>query len=227
MKRYAVVVHHDRHEWCMNLVRQLIAQHTTVVVVDNNSTPPLTYPEDLADSDDLFMFEFEPEPFNLATLWNVGLNMAERIHQARGGGEWIVGVFNDDLSIPMSFMDQCEHALIHYGAAVAYPDQNGYGANLLNDYAPSPVTDHSTKMTGFAHVTFGHLGLRFDESFPVWYGDNDYEMQARLNGGTVLVGGLRVEHLDANGNFSRNPEWQEQAGLDRETFRAKWGFDAW
>lgn len=82
-------------------------------------------------------------------------------------------------------------------------------------------------MTGFAHVARGSLGLRFDESMKIWYSDNDYEMQARENGGTVMVCDLKVQHLDANGNFARNPEWQQQAGVDRETFKAKWGFYAW
>ncbi len=235
-RRYAVIATHNRQEWCGNLVRQLAEQDVTVVVVDNNSSPPLSY-SNFGDADPLIMekvvIEYNDlvgEEFNLSAIWNQGLETAEAIHRAQGGGPWVVAVLNDDISIPPDFFDKCEQALEKTGAATAYPDQDGVlgaGPNYLNTAPPSPTVNHALKMTGFAHVTQGHLGIRFDERMKVWYSDNGWEMEARRRGGTVQVADLRVEHLDANGNFSRNAWWQEQAGRDRETFKEIYGFAAW
>ncbi len=226
MKRFAVIVHHNRHEWCHNLIKQLTAQDTCVVVVDNNSEPPLNYPPD-HHLEIVMIFHFEPEPFNLSTLWNVGLDFAERIHIARGGGEWIVGVFNDDVSLPSNFMEKAEEAILRHGVTVAFPDHSGRGNDVVCKDRPGTTYDLGVRMAGFANVWYGPDGFRCDEDFPVWYADDDAWMLARLLNGSVLMGGVTVDHLDANGNFSRNPEWQTQAAIDRGTFERKWGFAPW
>ncbi len=228
MKRFAVIVHHNRHEWCHNLLKQLLNQDTCVVIVDNNSTPPLGYhPDDIDDADDYMIVRHDPEPFNLAELWNHGIDWAERIHQARGGGEWIVGVFNDDISLPPNFMEKAEEAISRYEVTVAFPDHSGRGNDVVCKDAPGTTYDLGVRMAGFANVWYGSDGFRFDENFPVWYGDDDAWMTSRTMSGSVMMGGVVVDHLDANGNFTRNHEWQIQAGIDRGTFERKWGFAPW
>ena len=49
---------------------------------------------------------------------------------------------------------------------------------------------------GYCYMIRGSSGLRLDEGFVWWYGDDDIEWRARIAGGVGLVGGLRAENLD-------------------------------
>ncbi|HEX9834556.1 MAG TPA: hypothetical protein VGA66_16010, partial [Mycobacterium sp.] len=66
-----------------------------------------------------------------------------------------------------------------------------------------------------------------DESMAWWYSDDSLDWEAREQGGALLVPGIAVEHRCPNGSMYERPELQEQAGLDRETFRKKWGRTPW
>jgi hypothetical protein len=60
-----------------------------------------------------------------------------------------------------------------------------------------------------------------------WYSDDSLDWTARERGGALLVPGLAVEHRCPNVSTSERPELKTQTGLDRETFRKKWGRTPW
>lgn len=221
-KQYAVITTHNRQASCTNLVGQLVADDVEVVVIDNASSP--RFHSDLA-----YVIGNSNQPPNLSQLWNIGLHAVNFLHfgKHRLFSDYAVTVFNDDISIPEGYTERMATALELYDVDIAFPDQFGIGTDVVNRSAPGTCLDLMRRVTGYAFTLRGSAQLYADESLRWWYGDDDLEMQARARRGTVLVGGVTVEHSDANGNHIRRPELQEQACLDRATFVEKHGFQPW
>lgn len=80
-------------------------------------------------------------------------------------------------------------------------------------------------MQGFAFILAGERGLRADEQF-VWYcGDDDLGRRAAMEGGMVMVPGFHVNHLYPNGQITH-----ELAGAiagDMQRYVDKWGGRPW
>lgn len=77
------------------------------------------------------------------------------------------------------------------------------------------------RMPGIATVIAGETGLRHDTEYRWWLADDDFEWQHRANGGTVLVGGLDIQHVGTQGPLTgeRLQAFEE----DQIKFMAKWG----
>ena len=82
-----------------------------------------------------------------------------------------------------------------------------------------------TRLTGWAFVLRGEAGLRLDERFRWWCGEDDVSMRARRAGGLVHVGGYPVPNTGANS--STVGVLAEQAAKDMQTFVDKWGVRPW
>lgn len=227
METYVVVPTHNRNEMVLALVESLRLPADRVLIIDNASNPPVPP----ARSIDPFnppppvatlLLDFEQPP-NLARLWNLGIDWAEK--QA-DGREHAVAILNDDVVLPPLFLDYMTSALEQTGAAAAFPDQHGRGHGLLHRTLRGPVPLRE-RMTGYAFVLRGGIGLRADEWLRWWFGDDDLEWQALERGGTVLVGGISVQHLHPDESTRTRPELEAQTHRDRQAFLAKWGSAPW
>jgi hypothetical protein len=214
---WAVIPSCDRLEMLTNLTGQLHADGVKIVVIDTGYDPPLS----LGYWDNVDIIEDNRSP-NISRWWNLGL---DAIHEVQRwiDNEYVVAVLNDDLVIPPRFVQQLAEAIKNTGAAVAYPDQHGFGRNHLHQYA-GPISLYR-RMTGYAFALRGSANIRADETLQWWYGDDDIDWTARQRGGSLLVGGLRVEHLRPN--ETTVGELAEQTGRDRRQFEAKWGRTPW
>jgi hypothetical protein len=69
----------------------------------------------------------------------------------------------------------------------------------------------------------GELGIRHDPEFRWWFADDDFELQHRAAGGTILVGGVHMEH---DGSTAMTGARKEFAVEDEVKFLRKWGLTA-
>ncbi|MFS8096698.1 glycosyltransferase [Lentzea alba] len=212
---FAVVPTHNRPAELRQMLKSLGLPRDRVLVIDNASTPPVADVEAVVVRD-------EEQPPNLSRLWNIGLDWA---HEQAAGEKYAVAVLNDDLVLPQGFMDAMVDALGRYGATIAYPDRSGRGTDWHNT-EQGPVL-MANRMTGYAFVLDGTANLRADERLRWWYGDDDLEWQAQALGGTVLVGGVTIEHLHHNTSTEQNPVLRAQTEVDEQEFIAKWGRSSW
>lgn len=223
--RAAVIPTRDRHRLLFDCVHSLWGQCDRVVIIDNNSNPPI-HPQNWGMMEwwetGWVVVRREPEdPPNISHLWNVGLQMVEDEAERRDVDEWDVAVVNSDVVVPPGWMFKLSGAMRGGPAVLAYPDQTGGQEYRLHQKAePIPL---SMRITGYAHMMRGEAHLRYDETMAWWYSDDDLDWTARERGGALLVPGASVVHRDPNGSTNARVELQQQAARDRETFRAKWG----
>lgn len=213
MKLWAVIPSRNRPAMLNALVPQLIADGVNVVLVDNGYDPPLD------PSPGVVVIRNTEDPPNLSALWNEGLKYVADWED----GEYVVAVLNDDLRVPAGFVQALAKAILDHDAAGAYPDQHGWGQTYIHQFA-GPISLFR-RMTGYAFALRGSKGIFADETLRWWYGDDDIDWRCRINGGNVLVGGLKVEHLTPN--ETTTGVLAEQAGRDRQTFIEKWGRAPW
>lgn len=223
MNTWAVVTTRDRHDELAGLLSDLDPDRT--VVVDNGSRPPV--PAVIGDVRvAAAVLRIPDDPPNLSALWNAGLD--EVAHRIGPDQPYEVAVLNDDLRIPAGTLDALAAALRATGAAVAFPDVHGLlragQSDMLREAGPHNLFH---RMTGFCFLLRGELGLRVDERFRWWYGDDDLEWRAATAGGVLRVGGLTVDHLHPNGSTAASEVLTAQANADRHTFVAKWGRAPW
>lgn len=226
MNLWAVIPSKSRPEMLANLVSRLINDDVNVVVVDTGYEPPWgTYHGKVTVLRDVV------DPPNISRWWNLGLNYvakAQRLESTNPDGyssrdEYVVAVLNDDLVVPRKFVQQLAEGIVSTGAAVAYPDQHGFGRSHLHQYV-GPISLYR-RMIGYAFALRGSANIRADETLQWWYGDDDIDWTARQRGGSLLVGGLSVQHLRPN--ETTIGKLAVQAGLDRGRFEAKWGRTPW
>ena len=140
-----------------------------------------------------------------------------------GDEEFVVGVFNDDLTLPPGLLADFARKLQQDGSSAVYAHPT---TDLPN------MTDHDpwhlgNRMVGYAFALRGGDGLRADEDLLWWWGDSDLDWRARQKRGVSALGVPSLQHHDPNGYTNRNSELTAQAGRDRETFHRKWGFLPW
>lgn len=217
MNLYAVIPSCDRPEMLSKLCQQLMQDKIQVVIIDTGYDPPLV---ELAGKVDVIRDDAQPP--NISRWWNLGL---DAIHEVQRwiDKEYVVAVLNDDLVIPPKFVQTLAGAIVKHGAAAAYPDQHGFGSDVNHTFA-GPISLYR-RMIGYAFALRGSANIRADETLQWWYGDDDIDWTARSRGGSVLVGGVSVQHLTPN--QTTVGALAEQTGRDRETFTAKWGRAPW
>lgn len=118
------------------------------------------------------------DPPNISRMWNLGL---DSVHEHAKGEPYDVAVLNDDAIVPPDWFDRVVSAMRHKNAAA--------GA-VRRSFDP--------RMAGYAFVLDGTKGLRADERFQWWYGDDDLQRQAEQAGGVAFARGQDVEHRHPN-----------------------------
>lgn len=134
-------------------------------------------------------------PTNIHRWWNKGIDHLERAGCAR------VAVLNDDVSIATDFLSTLAAAMDDTGATLTHP---GFGA-----------------MTGWAWMLNLAHGVRPDESFMWWWGDNDLWMRAAAVGGIVACPTAAITHHTPNKATAESPVLQELIERDRITWAAR------
>lgn len=134
---------------------------------------------------------------NIHRWWNLGIDYA----QERGATR--VLVVNDDVSFGPDLIPALSEALDLPWAVIASPVVPGN---------PRPVE-------GSCFLLDLSSGVRPDESFRWWYGDDDLGRQAA--GRTVRVP-VPFQHLHPNESTAESYELQALTVLDQRAFTAKW-----
>lgn len=163
------------------------------------------------------------QPPNLSRLWNHGLNRVAKLAAQEGATQFDVAVLNDDAIIPPWFMDQLGSEMRLQMCVAA-----GYGpVDRITVHRQPGTTRLHERMPGWAFLLLGESGIRADEQFRWWCGDNDLDMQARERGGTLIHPDDRVKHYYPDMSTATRPELQAMTGPDMERFVAKWGWRPW
>jgi GT2 family glycosyltransferase len=152
-------------------------------------------------------------------MWNMGLDEAARV---ANGAHHNVAVLNNDLEVPPRFLANLAHGLRqsddHW---IAYPSWQDFDIPPGIAVPSSRASGH--RMSGWAFMLRGEVGLRFDEQFQWWYGDLDIERQVENAGGLVVcVGGVSCKHLQPGRSTDESPQLQAKAQADMERFVKKW-----
>jgi hypothetical protein len=226
---YAIIPTHDRTELVTALVKNLREQGCThVIVIDNDTEPVLSALWFRAQTGlSATVIREDESPPNLYALWNRGFAVIEQTARILGERAWNVVVLNDDTELPTGWLAYVCHALEGPGRErkPAVACTYAYGNVTEPLLKTRPDDNIITRMCPWAFVVRGELGLRADEDFRWWYGDNDFEYIAIQSGGVLLLPGYTTKNLLANSTTVG--ALAEQAGRDRETFTRKWGSVPW
>lgn len=216
---YAVVPTYNKVTQLESLLFSLA--HLDGVVVIDNGDQDLVARRNTPFNTQVIRAPGEP---NLSVFWNAGLDIVQAMARVYGAAEWNVAVLNDDAVLPdFRWCERIGARMRETPAAVACGVSEPQ-TTLLTERSPWAL---SQRLCGWAHVSRGELGLRFDEDLKWWFGDTAYDKEARRSGGLLLVGGEPVENTDADVSTHSDPELLAQAGRDRETYVAKWGDPGW
>lgn len=186
-----------------------------VFVVANGENPPTS-----KDIPKATVLQYPTDEFNMANWWNMGL---DHVHRKAKGKPYEVFVFESSTFATQDVVVKLAQTLREYDLAAVSPDRWGYlpAGYVHVEKKLEPLTDMSYRMTGYAFVLKGELGLRADPKFRNWYPDDDLEWQARQAGGVGMVGQVRVGHPHIGSDLT--PMLQQFADEDREKFKEKWG----
>ncbi len=226
--RYAVIATHNRPDELALAVAALAPQCDTIVIIDNASTPAVGIGVGLIHPPtSMAVLRDEEQPPNLSRLWNVGLDWCAAHARDQGADTWDVAIVNDDAVPPPDWYGVVSRSMRdHEGAQAACSDPHGLirpGETAM--YRADASANIFTRLAGWAFILRGETGLRFDERFRWWCGDDDMSMQARRAGGLVHVGGYPVENTKANS--STVGVLAEQAAKDMQSYVDKWGCRPW
>lgn len=163
------------------------------------------------------------QPPNLSKLWNLGLNRVAKLAADEGVERYDVAVLNDDAVIPPWWFEQLGSAMREHRCVAA-----GYGPvdRIVVHREPGTTRLHE-RMPGWAFLLRGEVGIRADERFRWWCGDNDIDMQSRRAEGTLIHPRDEVKHYYPDQSTATRPELQALTGPDMARFVDKWGWRPW
>lgn len=194
------------------LIETLHDEGVRVTVVDNRGTFPI---DELSDQ----VLYCECPFANVYAAWNLGINVAEH-HKA----DWCV-VLNDDITLAPGAVSLAASRCEDPGIWIAGFDYEGRKVVRLRE-AVGSYRQHG--VGGFAFMVRPNVGLRYDERFTWWGGDDDLVWTCLDRGGrAVVVEGAKVWHHDGGNKSGRHyPELADGIEADRDLLIAKWA-KAW
>jgi len=164
-----------------------------------------------------------PEDPNISRWWNKGLELAEYDPDRKPprSPKWDVAVINDDAIVPEGWFDAVSGTIRQMGVAAGC--SGGHSMPVLHTQNQAPPL--ATRMQGFAFILAGELGLRADEQFAWYCGDDDLGRRAAIAGGMVMVPGFPVNHLYPNGQV--NDVLAAAIPGDMQRYVDKWSGRPW
>ena len=162
---------------------------------------------------------FDSEEVNISKWWNLGLDF---IADRAKGGPYDVAWISSDVLLSPDTLNTVRTQMREENTVMAGPDWHGA---LSNNVVRRDTKNHdlSTRIPGVSFVLRGESGIRADPSFRWWLADDDLEWTCKVNGGTLVVAGLTLEHL-TDGHPLDEPRYQAFQE-DIVKFRDKWGDD--
>lgn len=220
VKTWAVIPTNGR-PFVHDAIDSLIDQVDGIVLVLNGGTNSV-----ISDHPKIRAVKDDYEDLNISRWWNIGIDHVASLMRYQGTPEvaWNVLVVNDDVIAPVGLVELLSARMRACTAVLAYPNQ--HDIHHAFHRSPEPVNLFH-RITGYCFMLRGESGLRLDESFVWWYGDDDLDWRARTCGGSLLVPRSPVQHRAPNGTMLEHPELHEQANRDRQTFINKWGRAPW
>lgn len=193
--RFAIIVTHDREQDFEDCLLAIAPQVGAVITVSHDAPYVRKGP---------YTIQYSEFPPNISYMWNLGLDKAALL--AKREDEHFVAVLNDDAIVPPDWFDRVEASMRDMGAAAGCVHRS-----------------FDERMAGYAFVLRGSAGLRCDEQFHWWYGDDDLQRQAERAGGVAFANGQDVEHRHPNGSMSGDPIFAMIAAEDSQRYKEKWG----
>lgn len=215
---FVVIPVHNRIEMLRELLDAIRHDGRHVILIDNNSTPPLMEVNTGLRTRAIIR-RFATR--NIQAMWNEGWKVAAEESQ----GPYAIAFLNSDAMVSTETLIRMVDALDTLDASVVSADHCKilYGDGFIRKTVPGPV-QWAHRLSGYGFVVRGELRTRFDEDLVWWYGDDDFEWRAREEfGGSILIGGVHIENRDANGAQRDYPELHIQTDKDRVNFINKWG----
>ena len=185
------------------LIRDCGLPHDRIVVVVTREGVEL--PEDVVVLNDL-------GPANIQRWWAKGIEEAER------RGATSVAVVNDDIQLTAETLPTLAAALGRTGAAIASPSREQF----RNGLHKRPLIPYEPRLWGSLWVLRLDSGLRPDERYVWWYGDNDLDIRARRHHGGVVLAPVEYKHLHPGEGTAKSAELQAQSDRDAETFERQY-----
>lgn len=149
---------------------------------------------------------------NIQRWWSRGIAEAE----ARGATT--VAVVNDDITLTPETLITLSEALHRTGAAIASPSRPPF----RNGLHKRPLVPYEPRLWGSLWVLRLDSGLRPDERYVWWYGDNDLDIRARRHHGGVVLEDVEYEHLHPGEGTAKSPELQAQSDRDAQRFETQY-----
>jgi hypothetical protein len=143
---------------------------------------------------------------------------ARGIAEAEERGATTVAVVNDDIALTPDTLTTLSAALDRTGAAIASPSRPPF----KNGLHKRPLVPYEPRLWGSLWVLRLGSGLRPDEGYVWWYGDNDLDIRARRNHGGVVLAEVEYEHLHPGEGTAKSPELQAQSDLDAQRFETQY-----
>jgi len=192
------------------LIDELLAEGIWVTLIDNRGT----FPTDELDDRVLY---YEMPGANIHQVWNRGMDVAE----ARGA-DWCC-VLNDDITLePYGPFRIAELLADRPDVWIAGFDYEEHEREVIREVGGS-FREHG--VGGFAYMIRPNVGLRYDERFNWWGGDDDLVWTCLDRGAkAVVVEGVHVQHPDGGNTTGRHyPELMGGVSADWELLMEKWG----
>jgi len=189
------------------------------------TTLPEPIPADFL-GDDVTVLLFESDEINISKWWTRGLDWIASHYD--DGEKWDVLLIESDARMTPRDITRIRRAMRDQDTIMAGGDwrhaMHGQALQVRRDntaWVPDPSQADAGRIPGIACVISGEAGIRHDPEFRWWLADDDFEWQHRVNGGTLLVGGVAVNHVGTQGPLTgaRLQAWEE----DQVKFLAKWG----
>ena len=201
--RYAVVPTRNRPEDFADCDAAIAPQVDAVLAIAHGDAA-WEYTVEVFSRPEDWAIYYTDDPPNISRMWNLGLDEA---HRRANGRPYDVAVLNDDVIVPPDWFERVSTEM------QLTPNLRASAGCVHRAW------DH--RMTGYAFILNGDDGLRADEQFQWWFGDDALEREARALHGVVFAGGEDVIHRHPNSTTVG--VLAEIAAQDRIRFEQKYG----
>lgn len=184
-----------------------------MTVVVTNGPDPIRE-EELPDG--IVLITDPASDINISRWWNIGLSWIDSVEP----DPYHVLVMNADARIGPDGVAMLSYELSRSPAVMIGPHRS---SGSYFETRAEPMGLH-LRLPGYCFMLDSTAGLRADERFRWWCGDDDLEWQARQAGGTLLIGPVRFKHL---GDGAPKGKLRDIARDDLWRFQDKWSVRPW
>ena len=161
---------------------------------------------------------FDSDEINISKWWNTGLDFIAE----RAGDTYDVAWISSDVRVSQETLNVVRGQMREHNTVMAGPDwHNAASSHIIR--RDTKNHDLSSRIPGVSFILRGESGIRADPEFRWWLADDDLEWTCKVNGGTLLVSGVSLDHL-TDGHPLDEPRYQAFQE-DIVKFRDKWGDD--